>query len=90
MHADYFSPMKSRIRVFNNRIEFLNAGALPQDLKMIRSGDMSLPRNPILAKLFRIVNLAENAGYGFDKMEEDWKPYTGIAPSLNRALISQK
>jgi len=74
------SPMKSRIRIFNNRIEFLNAGALPQDLEMIRSGDMSLPRNPILAKLFRIVNLAENAGYGFDKMEEGWKPYAGTAP----------
>src|SRR5690606_33124289 len=36
---------------------------------------LSIPRNPILAKLFRMVRLAENAGYGFDKMESNWKEY---------------
>ncbi len=37
-----------------------------------------MPRNPILAKLFRAVKLAENAGYGFDKMIDGWKTYTDI------------
>jgi ATP-dependent DNA helicase RecG len=30
--------------------------------------DVSVPRNPVLAKLFRIAKLCESAGYGFDKM----------------------
>jgi ATP-dependent DNA helicase RecG len=42
--------------------------------------DISLPRNPISAKFFRIVKLAENAGYGFDKMISGWKTYTGNTP----------
>lgn len=55
--------MKPRIRVFTNRVEFLNPGALPQPLDKIRTSNMSLPRHPVIAKLFRIVSLAENAGY---------------------------
>ncbi len=39
--------------------------------------DISMPRNPVLAKFFRVVRLAENAGYGFDKMISGWKAYTG-------------
>lgn len=38
--------------------------------------DESLPRNPVLAKFFRIAKLCESAGYGFDKMLE-WKNQTG-------------
>jgi ATP-dependent DNA helicase RecG len=38
--------------------------------------DESIPRNPVLAKLFRIAKLCETAGYGFDKMLE-WKYQTG-------------
>ncbi len=37
--------------------------------------DISLPRNPVLVKLFRCAKLAENAGYGFDKMLS-WKKET--------------
>jgi ATP-dependent DNA helicase RecG len=86
MHADYFSIMKSRIRVFTDRIEFLNPGALPQSLEKIRAGDLSLPRNPIIAKLFRMVNLAENAGYGFDKMEAGWAQYSDAKPVFEQGV----
>ena len=61
IHSDYFSPMKPRIRVFTNRIEFENPG--------------SLPRNPVLAKLFRCAKLCESAGYGIDKMLY-WKEFS--------------
>ena len=82
MHTDYFSPARPRIRVFDDRIEFLNPGSLPEPLEKIMTEDLSLPRNPILAKLFRVANLAENAGYGFDKMIEGWQSYTGTAPEF--------
>jgi len=78
MHADYFSPIKSRVRIFNDKIEFFNAGAYPKPVEYFLQNDTSMPRNPILAKLFRAIKLAENAGYGFDKMIEGWKTYTSI------------
>jgi predicted HTH transcriptional regulator len=78
MHADYFSPIKSRIRIFHNKIEFFNPGGYPKPIEYFLHHDVSIPRNPIIAKLFRAVKLAENAGYGFDKMIEGWKTYSEI------------
>ena len=82
MHADYFSTMKPRIRIFMDRIEFLNPGALPKPLKMIIQEDISMPRNPVIAKVFRVAKLAENAGYGFDKMIDGWRPYADSKPEF--------
>jgi predicted HTH transcriptional regulator len=78
MHADYFSPIKSRIRIFSDKIEFFNPGGYPKPIEYFLHHDISIPRNPIVAKLFRTVKLAENAGYGFDKMIEGWKTYSKI------------
>jgi ATP-dependent DNA helicase RecG len=68
IHCDYFSPMKPRIRVFTNRIEFENPGKLPRPIEELMKIDVSVPRNPVLAKSFRMAKLCESAGYGFDKM----------------------
>jgi len=84
MHSDYFSAACPRVRVFDDRIEFFNPGALPKPLKKLLEEDISLPRNPIIAKFFRIVKLAENAGYGFDKMINGWKEYTGSEPEFDQ------
>jgi predicted HTH transcriptional regulator len=76
IHTDYFSPMKPRIRVFTNRIEFENPGKLPRTVEELMRTDETLPRNPVLAKFFRVAKLCESAGYGFDKMLQ-WKKQTG-------------
>ena len=47
--------------------------------------DISLPRNPVIAKLFRNVKLAENAGYGFDKMLK-WEKETRKKVMFNNTL----
>ncbi len=80
MHTDYFSPACPRVRIFTNHIEFYNPGGLPKPFEELKSKDISLPRNPILAKLFRMVKLAENAGFGFDKIDENWKAYNSTTP----------
>ncbi len=82
MHADYFSNAKSRIRIFIDRIEFFNPGALPKDIKYIIKEDFSLPRNPTIAKIFRLTNLAENIGSGFHKMINGWKSYYKNKPEI--------
>ena len=75
MHTDYFSPMKPRIRIFTNRIEFLNPGGFPKPLSEVKGKDISLPRNKGITKLFRMATLAENVGFGLDKIERFWKEY---------------
>jgi len=79
MHADYFSPAHPRVRIFSNHIEYYNPGGLPKPLAELKGKDLSIPRNPILAKLFRMVKLAENAGYGLDNIEHHWKEYNGTS-----------
>ena len=45
----------------------MNPGSLPATVEVLRKQELTLPRNPIIIKLFRAIKLEENAGYGFDK-----------------------
>ena len=83
MHADYFSPAHSRIRIFSDRIEFFNPGGFPKPLAELKGKDISLPRNPIISKLFRMAKLSENAGIGLEKMESNWKAYNQTTPEYD-------
>lgn len=85
-HADYFSPMHSTVRVFSNRIEFQNAGRFMFDLKDLRTQMHSMPRNPLLVKLFRFAKLSENAGYGIDKMLT-WERLTHNSVEFSSDLV---
>jgi len=44
--------------------------------------DFSLPRNPIIAKIFRFVRLAESIGSGFHKMINGWEQHYGLEPVI--------
>ncbi|MCG8700460.1 MAG: putative DNA binding domain-containing protein [Bacteroidales bacterium] len=83
MHADYFSPGCPRIRIFTDHIEFYNPGGLPKPFEELKGKDISMPRNPIVTKLFRMVKLAENAGFGLDKIEHNWNQYNGQTPDFD-------
>jgi predicted HTH transcriptional regulator len=90
MHSDYFSSAKPRVRVFSDRIEFENPGAFPRSIDTLLKKDISLPRNPVLAKLFRSAKLADNAGYGFDKMlkwEKSTQTKVYFENSIDMALV---
>ncbi|MBO4874569.1 MAG: putative DNA binding domain-containing protein [Bacteroidales bacterium] len=85
-HADYFSPMHSTVRVFTNRIEFQNAGRFMFDLKDLRVQMHSMPRNPLLVKLFRFAKLSENAEYGIDRMLT-WEKLTNNSVEFSSDLV---
>ena len=86
--ADYFSPAHSRIRTFTDHIEFYIPGGLPKPYEELKGKDISLPRNPIITKLFRMVKLAENAGFGFDKIETNWMDYNKTKPIYDLSFDS--
>jgi ATP-dependent DNA helicase RecG len=82
IHTDYFSKSNPRIRLFTDRFEFYNPGALPKRIELILKEDFSLPRNPILAKIFRYVNFAENIGSGFNRMINGWQARYKVQPVI--------
>jgi len=71
------------------RIEFENPGSLPLPVEQLMKIDESLPRNPVLAKFFRIAKLCESGGYGFDKMLE-WKKQTGNDVTFETSIGNTK
>ena len=82
IHTDYFSSSNPRIRIFSDRFEFYNPGALPKEIELILKEDFSLPRNPVLAKLFRYIRFAENIGSGFHKMIGGWTHRYHLKPVI--------
>jgi ATP-dependent DNA helicase RecG len=76
MHADHFSTLHSCIRIYSNRVEFFNAGSFPVPIERLGKGIFSNPRNPSIAKFFRLAKLAETVGFGIDKLKS-WKELTG-------------
>jgi ATP-dependent DNA helicase RecG len=83
IHTDYFSRSNPRIRVFSDRIEFYNPGALPKKIELILKEDFSLPRNPILAKIFRYIKFSDNIGSGFHKMIYGWDKHYKVKPLID-------
>lgn len=69
-------------------------GYTPTDF--IKGAERSIPKNPLLAntlylskditRIFRVIDLAENAGYGFDKMFKGWKHYYSKEPVVTTGL----
>ncbi|MFH1751617.1 MAG: ATP-binding protein [archaeon] len=82
VHTDYFSLQNPRIRVFTNRFEFFNPGALPKKIELILKEDFSLPRNPTIAKAFRFLRFSENIGSGFHKMIYGWDKKYHLKPII--------
>ena len=59
----------------------MNGGAFPLPVNEILGKVYSKLRNPTIAKLFRYVGIAENAGYGMKKLTS-WKTLTGARPTI--------
>lgn len=81
MHCDHFDSLRSCVRVYTDHIEFMNGGAFPLPVNEILGKIYSKLRNPTIAKLFRYVGIAENAGYGMNKLTS-WETLTGTKPTI--------
>ncbi len=73
MHRDYFDTGIPSIRNYNDKIQFRNPGASLLSLDEMLKEAETAPRNPIIARIFRLVGWAEIAGSGMYKMQSNWK-----------------
>ena len=85
MHSDQFNTVRSCIHVFLNRIEFINGGSMPVKVNEINGQCYTNPRNPSVARLFRLADVAENVGFGLHKLLS-WKSLTGNDVSIESGI----
>ncbi|NCD35533.1 MAG: AAA family ATPase, partial [Spartobacteria bacterium] len=76
VHRDYRAVADSSIKIFDNRIEFVNMGSLPEGVSLddVLSGrNPSLPRNKQIASIFKEVGLIEKYGSGIRRVLQIYK-----------------
>ena len=71
LHRDYTSAYDSVVKIFADRIEFYNPGAMPPEITLQRllSNDyISQPRNKLMAEIFKAAGLIEKYGSGIKRV----------------------
>lgn len=71
VHRDYFkSNVKTQIKIFDDHIHFFNIGGLPEGLtvEQIRDVKNSVPRNPLIVRIFYLSGFVEELGSGIKRM----------------------
>lgn len=73
MHRDYTGTF-IQMRVWDDMVELWNPGKLPQDftVQTLMQKHESMPRNPLIAKVFFLMGLIENWGRGYEKIHEEF------------------
>jgi ATP-dependent DNA helicase RecG len=66
VHRDYNSAGSVQISIFSDRIEIMNPGKLPKQLKIsdLNKQHLSIPVNPFLARPFYLAGYINQIGYG--------------------------
>ncbi len=69
-HRDYQSTSGVQVRIFDDRLEIWNPGLLPKELTVekLREKHESIPRNPLLARMFFLIKYVEEVGTGTNKI----------------------
>jgi hypothetical protein len=86
IHRDYFEHGQSRIKIYQDRIEMYNPGPAPKTVEEIIEDEVTEPRNPIIAKVFRMIGWAEVAGSGMMKILKNWKAAGYVEPSIKNNI----
>jgi ATP-dependent DNA helicase RecG len=86
IHRDYFEHGQSRVKIYHDRIEMYNPGSAPKTVKEIIEDEVTEPRNPVIAKIFRMIGWAEVAGSGMMKILKNWKAAGYIEPSIKNNI----
>lgn len=86
IHRDYFERGQSRIKIYSEHIEMYNPGSAPQSVEDIIENESTEPRNPIIAKAFRLIGWAETAGTGMIKIFREWKKLNYDVPVIQNNI----
>jgi ATP-dependent DNA helicase RecG len=71
MHMDYFDAKGAVVKCYDDQILFRNAGCLRFPIERIEQ-HLTEPRNPVIAKVFRLLGWADRSGEGIEKIAKGW------------------
>ncbi len=71
VHRDYFNMNASQINLFDDRIEVINPGRLPEGVSLSLLGTVSIQRNPLTYMIMRDLGYVEGLGTGIPRMREE-------------------
>jgi ATP-dependent DNA helicase RecG len=69
-HRNYFDANAIQVNIFDDRVEFLNPGTLPEGLTLKNLGAYSIQRNPTIYKMLRDVRKVEGLATGIPRIKE--------------------
>lgn len=69
-HRDYSIKNNIIVNVFDDRVEIISPGGIPNNLTLKEVRGKSYPRNWIISKLFRKIKEIEKVGTGLNRMDE--------------------
>ncbi|MDX9785163.1 MAG: ATP-binding protein [Desulfobacterales bacterium] len=78
VHRDYASTSDSIVKIFDDRIEIFNPGALPTGItveKLLTGDYVSSVRNRKIADMFKEIGLVEKYGTGIQRMLREFETY---------------
>lgn len=70
VHRDYFSKDAMQVNIFDDRLEVINPGGLPQGLSLKLLGTLSIQRNPLIYRLLRDIKFVEGLATGIPRMRK--------------------
>jgi len=83
-HRDYFEKgCAVMIEIFDDRVMITNPGGLPKGLPKEKFGQLSVPRNPLIASLLHRSHYIEKMGTGIHRMREVLRQAGNPAPDFD-------
>lgn len=74
VHRDYLQKGKIQISMYDNRIEILSPGGLPEGMteELYLNDQISIPRNPLIANIFFMLKFIEKFGTGVARINKSY------------------
>lgn len=74
VHRDYLQKGKIQISMYDNRIEILSPGGLPEGMteELYQNDQISIPRNPLIANIFFMLKFIEKFGTGVARINKSY------------------
>jgi predicted HTH transcriptional regulator len=90
IHADYYGRRGIVIEKRRDKIVIANPGICRPDVKEVMEGNVSDPRNPILFKMFALIDIGERSGSGVYKLIKLWQKAGWELPYLETSFENER